>query len=235
MVRINNSVSWMLEGKPVTVLSVGKTLGSKCTFWAMLNYFFLNSLYWGEKIRVMVLGQSREPVHTWGQDSHANSSEKALPHNVAGQDHLLVLAAGQGPATIAHSVISAAILPVWRHALMCLRCLSAFTMLLSTLPALSASSFTLQRPKWISIIYDLPLSPPPLSGAPLALPGCLVLRLQHCCKILPVFYKAELLSWFPVKMEHWSLKERLDCMLVLALGWLVGSGREGTFENEMDY
>lgn len=65
--------------------------------------------------------------------------------------------------------------------------------------------------------------PPPLSGAPPALPGCLILHLQ------PVFYTVELLSCLPVKIEHSSLDECLDCTCILALAWLGGIRKERDF------
>lgn len=153
--------------KTVMDLSFGKpVLGSKFTFWAILSFFFFQiSLYWGEKIGVMILGQYREPVDTWGQDSHPNSSKKAVLHNITVQD--LVLVAEQKPATTDCSVISAGILSLGRQALMCLRCLPACQYYATFHTSFTGSnSFMLQRPKWMSSIYDLPLPSPPSQQCP---------------------------------------------------------------------
>lgn len=124
-----------------------------------------------EKVRVMVVGQAREPAHAWGQDSHPSSSRTALPHTVSDQDHSLVLAAGQEPAIPAWSGISAGILPAWRPALV----LEMFVCLYrATFHAYCTVSKFLHAPKaQVNKQYLRPLPFPPalpLSGAPLALP-----------------------------------------------------------------
>lgn len=172
----------------------------------------------------MVVGKERESAHTWGQDGHPSSSRTALPHTVADQDHSLVLATGQ------QSQLGLGFLRVFCQSgdqLSCLRCLSAFTVLLSTLTALSASSFMLQRPKWISSIYDLSLSPHPcLSVVPLWL--SLILGLQHCCKALPVFYRAAVTI---PSQGRTPIASRLDLEEPHRLRLAGTTGGEGTSED----